>query len=103
MAIDRQGTGLAVLRICIGVFFLFEALGKLRWFTDSSILAGMLAAWHGELRAGVDQRPLPRARRDPRRRHLCPAGSLGEFTCGLALVVGFWTPIVAFVAPSSWR
>ena len=34
------------------MFFLFEALGKLRWFTDSSILAGMLAAWHGELAPG---------------------------------------------------
>ena len=52
MAIDRQGTALAVLRICIGVFFIFEGLGKIRWFTDSSILAGQLAGWHGALAAG---------------------------------------------------
>jgi len=45
MAIDRQGTGLAILRICIGVFFLFEGLGKIRWLTDTSQLAGQLAAW----------------------------------------------------------
>ena len=45
MAIDRQGTGLTILRVAIGVFFIFEGLGKLRWFTDTSILAGQLAGW----------------------------------------------------------
>ena len=45
MAIDRQGTGLAIVRICIGVFFIFEGLGKIRWFVDSSILSGQLAGW----------------------------------------------------------
>ena len=45
MAIDRQGTGLAITRVCIGVFFLAEGLSKYRWFTDSSILAGMLTGW----------------------------------------------------------
>ena len=45
MAVDRQGTGLAVLRIMIGVFFVFEGVSKLRWFTDSSILAARFAEW----------------------------------------------------------
>ena len=42
MAIDRQGTGLAVIRVCLGVFFLFEGLGKLRWFVNSSIARGAI-------------------------------------------------------------
>ena len=45
MAIDRQGTGLAILRICIGIFFLFEGIGKIRWFTDTSLLAAQLRGW----------------------------------------------------------
>ena len=45
MAIDRQGTGLAITRVCMGVFFLAEGLSKYRWFTDSSMLAGQLSGW----------------------------------------------------------
>ena len=33
MAIDRQGTGLALLRICLGVFFIFEGLGKTKRYS----------------------------------------------------------------------
>ena len=32
MAVDRQSAGILALRICLGVFFLFEGLGKIRWF-----------------------------------------------------------------------
>ena len=45
MAIDRQGTGLAILRVFIGVFFLFEGIGKYRWFMNPSLLAGQLSGW----------------------------------------------------------
>ena len=45
MAIDRQGTGLALLRIFIGVFFIFEGLGKIRWFLNTAPLAGMFSSW----------------------------------------------------------
>ena len=45
MAIDRQGTGLTLLRIFIGVFFIFEGLGKIRWFVNTSQLAGMFSSW----------------------------------------------------------
>ena len=38
MAMYRHNIGLALLRIFLGVFFLFEGIGKLRWFVDSSIL-----------------------------------------------------------------
>src|SRR5262249_26593643 len=45
MAIDRQGTGLAILRIAIGVFFIFESFTKIRWLGDPSILAGQFSNW----------------------------------------------------------
>ncbi|HMB81706.1 MAG TPA: DoxX family membrane protein, partial [Vicinamibacterales bacterium] len=52
MAIDRQGTGLSILRVCIGIFFLFEGIGKIRWFTDTSQLASQLAAWSQAVPSG---------------------------------------------------
>ena len=45
MTIDRQGTGLAIARVCLGVFFLAEGLSKYRWLTDSSMLVGQLSGW----------------------------------------------------------
>ena len=45
MAIDRQATGLAIIRVCIGTFFLAEGVSKYRWFSDSSMLAGQLSGW----------------------------------------------------------
>jgi uncharacterized membrane protein YphA (DoxX/SURF4 family) len=98
MAIDRQGTGLAVLRICIGVFFIFEGLGKIRWFTDTSILASQLAEWAKAAAPGsmnhlyLERVALPFATILAR---LVP---LGELSSGVALVFGFWTPLFAFVA-----
>ena len=98
MAIDRQGTGLAILRICIGVFFLFECIGKIRWLTDTSQLAGQLAAWAQAAPAGswshayLARVALPHAALFAR---LVP---LGELTSGAALLAGLWTPFFAFVA-----
>jgi len=98
MAVDRSRLGLTVLRICIGVFFLFEGLGKIRWFTDSSILRGMFAEWSRSVASGsvaqmyLDRIAVPGAAIFAR---LVP---LGEITCGLALIAGFMTPVFAFVA-----
>jgi len=98
MAIDRQGTGLAIVRVCLGVFFVAEGLTKYRWFTDSSLLVQQLSAWSQSAAPGslsaryISHFALPGAAYFAR---LVP---LGEITCGLALVAGFWTPIFALIA-----
>ena len=98
MAIDRQGTGFAILRICIGIFFLFEGIGKLRWFTDTSLLAAQLAGWAQAVPGGswshlyLERVAIPYASTFAR---LVP---LGEITAGVAMVAGFWTPFFALVA-----
>ena len=97
MAIDRQGTGLAILRIAIGVFFIFESFLKIRWVVDSSILSGQLANFASAAPAGsvsawyVHRIAIPGVALFAR---LVP---LGEFVTGVALVLGFWTPLFAFV------
>jgi uncharacterized membrane protein YphA (DoxX/SURF4 family) len=98
MAIDRQGTGLAVARICIGIFFIFEALGKARWLTDSSILASQFSTWSGAVAPGsiaawyLHRIAIPGVSIFAR---LVP---IGELCSGLALVLGVWTPLFAFIA-----
>ena len=98
MAADRQGRGLALLRICIGIFFLFEGIGKFRWFTDPSLLGGQLLAWLQASPPGslshryLEQFAIPGVAYFAR---LVP---LGEIVSGLALIVGFWTPVFALVA-----
>ena len=98
MTIDRQGTGLTLLRIFIGVFFIFEGLGKIRWFVNTSQLAGMFSSW--------SQTAAPGSASHWYLQHVALPGlsvfarlvPLGEITSGLALVLGFWTPFFAFVA-----
>ncbi len=97
MAIDRQATGLAILRIAIGVFFLFEGIGKLDWFTDPSILAGQLTGWLSAVPAAswshryLQQIAMPYGAVFAR---LVP---LGELSTGVALIAGVWTPLFALV------
>ena len=98
MAVDRSRAGLLVLRVSLGVFFLFEGIGKIRWFGNSSILAGQLACW------AQSRRPDSLAGRYlakialPWVAYLARLVPLGELACGAALIVGFWTPLFAFIA-----
>jgi uncharacterized membrane protein YphA (DoxX/SURF4 family) len=98
MAINRPALGFTVLRILIGVFFVFEGLGKLSWFVNSSILAGRFQEWLQTTSPGslshryLETIAVPYTWLFAR---LVPAGELG---CGIALIAGFYTPIVAAIA-----
>ena len=98
MAIDRQGFGLAIIRIFMGVFFFFTGLGKYQWFTSTAILDGRFHTWlmtaaEGSIsRRYIEHIGLPGLAVFSR---LVP---LGEISCGIALIAGFWTPVFAFIA-----
>jgi len=98
MTIDRQGTALAILRIALGVFFIFEGLGKIRWFTDSSMLAGQLGGWAQSIASGSVSAWYLHRIALPGVAYFARLVPLGELVSGIALVVGFWTPVFAFVA-----
>ena len=98
MAIDRRAAGFVILRICIGIFFIFEGLGKLRWFADSSVLAAQFAAWSQAAPPGsishwyLERVAVPGL---PFFARLVPAG---EMVSGIAMVAGFATPLFALVS-----
>ena len=98
MAIDRQGTGLSILRICIGVFFIFEGVGKLSWFGDTSLLAKQLEGWVQSVPAGSWSHLYLERVAMPYSSYFARAVPLGELISGAAMVAGFWTPFFAFVA-----
>jgi uncharacterized membrane protein YphA (DoxX/SURF4 family) len=98
MATDRQGRGLALLRICIGIFFLFEGIGKVRWFTDSSLLGGQLAGWLQAAPPGSLSHQYLEQFAIPGVAYFARLVPLGELVSGLALIAGFWTPVFALVA-----
>jgi uncharacterized membrane protein YphA (DoxX/SURF4 family) len=98
MALDRQSTGLAVLRVAVGVFFLFEGIGKIRWFVDTAPLAGQLQSWLQASPAGAWNHQYLESFAIPGTAAFARLVPLGEISCGLALIAGFWTPIAALVA-----
>ena len=98
MAIDGRTTGLTVLRICIGIFFIFEGIGKLSWFTDTSLLAEQLRNWSQAVSSSSLSHMYLVRLAIPGVRVFARLVPLGEIVSGVALVVGFWTPLFAFVA-----
>ena len=98
MAKDGRTTGLTVLRLGIGIFFIFEGIGKLSWFNDTSLLAEQLRNWSQAVSASsLSHLYLVRVA-IPGVRIFARLVPLGEIVSGVALVVGFWTPLFAFVA-----
>ncbi len=94
----RQRAAWLILRISIGVVFFFEGLGKVRWFADASMLRSQLTGWAQASVPGstshwyLDRIALPYVVVFAR---LVP---LGEMLSGLALILGVWTPLFAFIA-----
>jgi uncharacterized membrane protein YphA (DoxX/SURF4 family) len=98
MAIDRQAAGLTILRICIGIFFVFEGIGKLGWLTDRSLLAEQLRNWSQAASTGsLSHRYLERIA-IPGVTFFARLVPLGELVSGAALVAGFQTRLFALVA-----
>ena len=98
MAIDRQATGLTILRIGLGIFFIFEGIGKLGWFTDTSLLAEQLRSWSQAASAGSLSHQYLERIAIPGVAVFARLVPLGEIVSGLALVAGFRTQLFAFVA-----
>ena len=98
MAIDRQGTGLAIIRVCLGVFFLSEGIGKLGWLVNASILGGQFNGWLANAAVGSPSRWYLEHVAIPGTAYFARLVPLGELAAGLALIVGFWTPLAAFLA-----
>jgi uncharacterized membrane protein YphA (DoxX/SURF4 family) len=98
MAIDRQGTGLTILRVALGVFFLFEGINKYRWLMDSSILAARFSNWLADAAAGSPSHWYLEYVAIPGTAVFARLVPLGEIAAGLALIAGFWTSLAAFLA-----
>jgi uncharacterized membrane protein YphA (DoxX/SURF4 family) len=90
------GRGLRVLSMFLGVFLIFEGLGKLAWFTDSGLLQAALQGWLKEApptsRWYLETFAIPGI---PMFARLVP---FGELVAGAALVAGFWTRLAAAAA-----
>jgi uncharacterized membrane protein YphA (DoxX/SURF4 family) len=87
--------GLAILRILLGVFFLFQGISKIRWLIDSRPLGAQLAQFMSTatpLNRWYLERLLPGL---PVFARLVV---FGELLTGLALMTGFWTRMVAGLA-----
>ena len=98
MAIDRRGAGLTVLRISLGLFFLFEGLGKVRWLGNASLLTGQLNQWASAAPSGSWSARYLAIVALPYAKYWARLVPLGEMISGVAMVLGVWTPLFAFVA-----
>ncbi|MEQ1910332.1 MAG: DoxX family membrane protein [Vicinamibacterales bacterium] len=95
---NKQGTGLVIIRVCLGVFFLFEGLSKLGWFADAGVLSGRLAGWLADAQVGSASRWYLE--------HVAMRGTaifarvvpLAELATGVALIAGAWTRTAALLA-----
>jgi uncharacterized membrane protein YphA (DoxX/SURF4 family) len=92
----RQAWGLVALRLCLGGFFLFEALGKVGWFTSSAVLRARFAEWVGNVgpvsRAYLETVCIPGVEVFAR---LVPTG---EFAVAAAFLLGGYTRTAAAMA-----
>lgn len=96
MATSRESTGLALLRVALGVFFLFEGINKWPWLLDHASLTTRLQEWlptaFSANRWYITAVCLPWA---PVFARLV---MLGELAAGLGLIFGVWTRLTATLA-----
>jgi uncharacterized membrane protein YphA (DoxX/SURF4 family) len=88
--------GLRAASVCLGVFLIFEGLGKIAWLGDSAPLSNQLRGWLENAppasRWYLETFAIPGV---PMFARLVP---LGELAAGLALLAGFWTRVAALLA-----
>lgn len=96
MPAGAYAIGLRVLACMLGLFFIFNALDKMAWLTDSGILAERLRGWLENAPPGtrwyIETVAMPGV---PLFARLVP---VAELTAGASLVLGFWTRLAATVA-----
>ena len=93
---NAQGRGLAVLRMALGVFFIFEALGKSGWLLDPSPLGKQLTGWQET--AGPMNRWYLETVALPGAAVFARLVLLGEAAAGVALVLGVYSRLAALLA-----
>jgi len=98
MAIDRQRAALAILRVCIGLFFIFEGLSKIGWFGDPSILGGQLNGWLASAPPASLSHTYLQRFAIPGVAVFARLVPLGEMMSGLAMALGAWPRAFALVA-----
>ena len=90
-----SATGLRILSLCLGIFFLFMGLDKLAWVSDGGLLTRQLNEWLDKAPAAsrwyLRTIAIPGA---PIFARLVVAGELGT---GVALLLGFQPRLVAVV------
>jgi len=96
MAANPQGRGLAVLRVLLGVFFIFEAISKSAWLLDAAPLQSRLSDWLAQ--AGPYNRWYLEAVCLPYAEVFARLVLFGEAATGLALVTGTYTRLAALMA-----
>jgi len=89
-------TALRVLTFFLGVFFIFEGLGKLAWITDSGLLNGVLQGWLKN--APPTTRWYLETIAIPGVPMFARLVVIGELSAGAALLSGFWPRLVAAAA-----
>lgn len=96
MAVNSSARGLTALRLCLGVFFLFQGLGKTAWLTDAAPLTaqlqGFLETANTWNRAYLQTVCIPGA---PVFARLVP---LGELATAVSFLLGAYTRYAAILA-----
>jgi len=92
---QTQVYGLALLRILMGVFFLFDGIGKLAWLTAPGLLTARLTGY-SQTATAFNQWYLDLAM--PWAVVLARVVTVGELAAGLALLTGMATRTAAALA-----
>jgi uncharacterized membrane protein YphA (DoxX/SURF4 family) len=95
MSTGANASGLRVLSLFMGVFFLFMGLDKLAWLTDASLLASQLNDWLAA--SPAPSRWYLRTMAIPAAPVFARLVPIGELAVGVALLTGFQPRVAALL------